>query len=421
MIRTHILPCDLPKNQADSYNLESGRIYSQVLTTHWRAFRKSGHWLSHYGATKLNDWYNQDVPKKLYAHTLDAAQNGFYNACVTTRTLRKAGYPEANFPWRRKKFRTTTWFGSALKRTSDGVILSNAKGQPKVTIKLPTELLDTTKIMEVRLVYDKRSRRYNWHVVVENGKQPKEAPGNNIVSVDPGEIHPAVVGDEQSSTVITCRERRSKQRAHAKHLAKFSTMLSRCKKGSRRYGKLVRSKVRCKAKHQRVMRDIEHKVSKAIVEEAISRGASRIVYGDVRGIADGIDKGKAHNQRTSQWAHGKVRAYVEYKAQAEGITVVLQSERYTSQTCPNCQHRHKPQGRSYRCPACRFQAHRDVVGQVNILSAFKFGQPGKILPATDVKYRTPVNHRVLRKCGDTRQPLAVAQSRLPEKPLRFSA
>ena len=126
------------------------------------------------------------------------------------------------------------------------------------------------------------------------------------------------------------------------------------------------------------MRDMEHKISHAIVEEAVERKAQTIVYGDIRDIADGIDKGAVHNQRMSQWNHGKVRAFVEYKAQAEGLSVVLQNEKNTTKTCPQCGHRHKPRGRNYLCPACRFQAPRDVVGQVNILSAYLHGMPGKI-------------------------------------------
>ena len=82
------------------------------------------------------------------------------------------------------------------------------------------------------------------------------------------------------------------------------------------------------------MRDMEHKISRAIVHEAVGRKASTIVYGDVRDIANGIDKGKVHNQRISQWNDGKVRSFVEYKAAAGAISVVLQDQRYTSKTCP---------------------------------------------------------------------------------------
>ncbi len=59
-------------------------------------------------------------------------------------------------------------------------------------------------------------------------------------------------------------------------------------------------------------------------------------------------------------------------------------------------------------PVCKFQSHRDVVGQINILSAFKFGAPGKIPAPTNIKYRIPHNVRVLRKrlgTGQTNEPV----------------
>ena len=157
-----------------------------------------------------------------------------------------------------------------------------------------------------------------------------------------------------------------------------------------------------KGKHNLVMRDMEHKISRAVVDEAVTRKAGTIVIGDVRDIADGVDCGKKHNQRMSQWNHGKIRSYTEYKAEAEGIATKLQNEAYTSQTCPNCGARHKCKGRNYRCPSCKLQAHRDVVGQVNILSKYKHREPGKIPVPTEIKYRIPVKW-VMRRCRDTGQ------------------
>ncbi len=412
MIRTHIVPCDLKKEEADKLNLASGRIYSGIVSRHWRLLKQKSLWLSEKGMRKLSDlrWIDRGLP--LHAHTIDAAQEGFPKACKTTRALRKVGI-DANFPWRHKKFRITCWKNTAVKFENGVVRLSNGQGNQRIEIVLPKNFQDILQILEVRLVYNKRSRKYNWHLVVENGKQPKIVSGTNTVSVDPGEIHPAVIGDEHSSTVVTCRERRSEQRAHSRRQAIFAAKLSKKKKGSRRYKKLVRSKVRMKAKHERVTCDQEHKISRAIVAEAIARNADTIVYGDVRDIADSVDCGKVHNQRTSQWNHGKVREFVTYKAEAEGIRVVLQDEHYTSKTCPQCGNRHKPRGRNFKCPVCKFQSHRDVIGQINILSAFKFGSPGKIPAPTEIKYRIPVNRRVLRKCPVTGQTtqlgLSVAQ------------
>ena len=401
MIRTYAIRCQLDKETCDTLNLNSGRIYSNIVSRHWRLLRQKGLWLSEKSLTKLSDLRlaGKDLP--MHAHTIDAAQQGFFKACKTTRALRKAGFPEAHFPWRSKKFRTTIWKNTAIKFKVGKLEMSSGAAHRKIVIDLPESLWSMLRFVEVRLVFDKQARQYVWHVVAENGQQAKIATATNVVSVDPGEIHPAVVGDESSSTVITCRERRALQRGHAKNLKEFSVALARKTKGSRRYQKLLRTKSRCKGKYDTVMRDIEHKVSRAIVDEAVARQASTIVYGDIRDLADGVDCGKAHNQRTSQWNHGKVRAFVEYKAQAEGIAVVLQDEHDTSKTCPNCGNRHKPRGRNYRCPVCKFQSHRDVVGQINILSAYKFGVPGKIPAPTAIKYRIPHNVRVLRQWRDT--------------------
>jgi putative transposase len=403
LIRTRIIRCELDRERCDALNLNSGRIYSNIVSRHWRLFNQKGLWLSEKSLTKLSDMRlaSKDIP--MHAHSIDAAQQGFFKACKTTRALRKAGFPEAKFPWRPKKFRTAIWKNTAIKYKSGNLQISTGAGNAKIVIALPEELRAALKFIEVRLVFNKNSRAYDWHIVVENGKKAKVAKGTNTVSVDPGEIHPAVIGDEHSATVITCRQRRAVQRGHAKNLKGYSAALAKKKKGSRTYKKLVRSKTRCKAKHELVMRDMEHKISRAIVEEAVAREASVIVYGDVRDIADGVDKGKEHNQRTSQWNHGKVRAFTEYKAEAEGIKVVVQNESYTSKTCPNCGHRHKPRGRKFKCPVCKFQSHRDVVGQVNILSAYKFGEPGKIPAPKEIKYRIPCNVRVMRKCRDTGQ------------------
>jgi putative transposase len=148
---------------------------------------------------------------------------------------------------------------------------------------------------------------------------------------------------------------------------------------------------------------MEHKISRAIVDTAVERKAGTIVIGDVRAAAAGVDLGKAASQKISRWNHGKVRRYVAYKAEAEGIAVRLEDEADTSRTCPSCQGRHKPMGRLYRCPACGFPAHRDVVGQVNILSRYRHGEPGRIPAPAVVKYFIPHDVRVLRRCPDTGQ------------------
>src|SRR5207248_2679262 len=113
----------------------------------------------------------------MHAHSIDAAQEGFHKACAVARALRKAGITQAKFPRRRKTFRTTIWKNTAIQRRGDTLERSNGRGNPKITIRLPADLPNVVRFLEVRLVYDKRARRYTWHIVIENGKQAKPAPG----------------------------------------------------------------------------------------------------------------------------------------------------------------------------------------------------------------------------------------------------
>jgi len=252
MIRTHIVPCTLPKATADALNRASGAVYTRTLVTHYRVYRKSGnrtrHWLSQFAGMRLNDYLTRDQTPLLHAHSKDAAQEGFYKACKTARANRQQG---ARYPHKRKRWRTTIWKPSAIRRQGNAIVLSRAKGQRPITITLPPHLRDVLRVLEVRLVYDRCQRRYTWHLVVENGKQPKEPKGTNTVAVDLGEIHPAAATDGQTAIVVCCRELRAKRQYTAKRLAYLQSRQSRCRKKSRCWWKLQRCKNRFRAKQQR--------------------------------------------------------------------------------------------------------------------------------------------------------------------------
>jgi putative transposase len=378
MIRTYIIPCDLPKTAADTLNRASGAVYTRTLVTHYRIYRKRGqrkrHWLSQFAAMRLNDFLSRDDPPVLHAHSKDAAQEGFYKACKTAKLNHHLG---ARYPHKRKHWRTTVWKPSAIRVRDQTVLLSRAKGHPPISVLLPAFFAATTmQLREVRLVWDRCARHYTWHLVVENGKSPKDAPGRKAVAVDLGEIHPAASTDGQSAMVVSCRELRAKRQYTAKRLAYLQSCQSRCRNKSRGWWKLQKVKNRFRAKQQRRIRDMEHKISRSVVDYATQAQAGTLAIGDVRNIADAISMGNKQNQKLSTWRHGKLRAYLTYKAEAEGMRVVLVDERHTSQTCPNCQRRHKPKGRTYRCPDCRFQTHRDVVGAVG----YPLGDPQSPYP-----------------------------------------
>ena len=142
MIRTRILPCRLRRAVCDALNAASGAVYTGVRVWHWRTFRRKGLWLSERSADR---WDDRRGAAALHAHSIDAAQQGFYRACAVARASRKAGFLDVRFPYRRRKFRTTVWKNTGLRRKGDTLVLSKGRGKTPIVIRLPSELRDVLR------------------------------------------------------------------------------------------------------------------------------------------------------------------------------------------------------------------------------------------------------------------------------------
>lgn len=321
----------------------------------------------------------------------DAAREGFYDACKVARSQQRMGL-DVRYPYRRHFFRTTTWKNTGV-RVRDGVmLLARSRGLEPIRVTLPAnpQELPASAYKQVELVWDRAGRRYNWHVTLEDGAEPAPAPGTAVVAVDLGEIHPAAMTDGTEAVVVTARRLRATRQYTVKRVAEIQSKQSGKHKGSRRWKKLQARKTRFLAQQKRRTRDIEHKVSRAVVDYADEREAGIIAIGDVRDVADGKRLSTKSQQKIGLWSHGKTREYITYKARAAGIAVELIDEHHTSKTCPRCEHQYKPTGRVYRCPRCGLVAHRDAVGCANILSRKVHGQLAKIMPPLPAtKYRYP--------------------------------
>ena len=391
MIRTHSFPCNLPKDRADALNRESGRIYTRTMVEHYRVYRHSNHWISPRGLEKLIDAYEtrDNTTRLLHAHSVDAAQQGFPKACKTAKANRGDG---AHYPHKTKYFRTTSWKNTSIRKKDGLLLLALARGNDPVRIMLPSHLagLPGDAFSEARLVWDKAARHYFWHLVVEDGTvRPAEPPGDRIGAGDLGEVHPIATTDGVEAVVFSARELRSLVQNTARRLAIFSRLQSTKTKHSLAWWRLQVRKNKFLAEQERRIRDIEHKVSRAVVNWAVWRGLKELLLGDVRDVADGKRLRKKSQQKISMWAHGRMRQFITYKAAAAAISVPLMNEAYSSQTCPRCGHRHKPKGRNFVCPACGFRCHRDIVGSVNILSRHTMGDVGRLMPPAETKYRHP--------------------------------
>jgi putative transposase len=402
MIRTKSIPCTLPKSEADALNRESGRVYTQTLLWHWRIYRRKRMWLSPGRAEKLGDFLSGTT---LHAHSRDAAQQGFYKACTTAKACREAGM-EVRYPRKRKFYRTTIWKSTGIRVREGVVLLARARGLEPISFAWS----GAETLLEVRLVYDLKQRRYFWHLVLEDGQEPAPASRTGTAAIDLGEIHPVAITDGDEVCVVSCRELRSVAQQTNKELANLQKRKARCQPGSRRSRRLGRAKRTLLARQKRRRRDLEHKISRATIHWCKAKNIGVLAIGDVRDVADKTKEQKRlkrpQRQKISDWSHGTIRRYLGYKAEAEGISVHDRvPEHHTSQTCPNCGRRHRPKGRVFRCPACGFVFPRDGVGCANLLSRVLHGDLARVRPGA-VKYRRPFQRwfrNGLRSPADTRQ------------------
>ena len=118
-------------------------------------------------------------------------------------------------------------------------------------------------------------------------------------------------------------------------------------------------------KEKRVTNDILHKISRAIVNEALENN-SLIVLGNLKGIRRN-GKGRRFNRKLNGFPYHKLSLFIEYKAQWLGIKVVKVSERNTSKLCHKCGREGVRVGSSFKCLNCKYSCNADYNGAMNIL------------------------------------------------------
>jgi putative transposase len=131
-----------------------------------------------------------------------------------------------------------------------------------------------------------------------------------------------------------------------------------------------RKLMRLAGKEARFRSHVNHTISKKLVAKAKDTGRA-IALEDLTGIRDRVTVRKSQRARHSGWSFYQLRFFLSYKAQLDGVPLVLVDPRGTSTTCPNplCQYRSRSNRKSqseFVCKSCGFADHADVVGAINV-------------------------------------------------------
>lgn len=133
----------------------------------------------------------------------------------------------------------------------------------------------------------------------------------------------------------------------------------------------IKTVKRINDKEQRIMRDLDHKLSHDIVETAATHNVKMIKLEQLQNIRSTTRKSRKNNHSLHTWSFYRLAQFIEYKAKLAGISVEYVNPAYTSQTCPVCGSVHHAKDRHYTCE-CGFHIHRDLLGAMNICNSTEF-------------------------------------------------
>jgi putative transposase len=347
---------------------ESGNIYTKAMVFFNKVRRKKNIWLSNKSVAR---YIESTVERKfLQSQSFQASyQKLFHNLNSYRKSLKEYKINPGKFtdkprmPRKRKFFQPIQFKKSAVKVKHGFLELTLAKGNKPVKIKW-NEILPVPIFVMIQWNKDKKYWQLNCIIEKEIGKTDLK-PGK-VMAIDLGLKRIAATFDGNKSITYSGKKIKSLTTGRNKINAKTQSKLSGLKKGSRKYKKVKKANKIVNFKIDNKMKDILHKTSRTIVNEAIENKISKIVIGDCSGIHTGTDCGTRNNQQIQQNPEQKLKKYIVYKFEGMGGIVETVPEKYTSQTCPGCCNKHKPQSRIYKCPTCGFKDDRDVVGAKNI-------------------------------------------------------
>jgi len=143
------------------------------------------------------------------------------------------------------------------------------------------------------------------------------------------------------------------------------------KKGKYKKVKQIRNK------ENRKVKDINHKITKALVEHAKDNKAC-LVMEDLKGIRKNNKKTSKKNRYSlNSWSFYQQQLMIEYKAKKLGVGIVYVEPRYTSQRCSRCGHieRENRKGNLFQCKKCGTVEDSGVNAGFNIAYLHQKGIP----------------------------------------------
>lgn len=348
-------------------------IYNFALSERRDAFNKGTKGINYIKQQNDLPTIKEKYPeyKWVYSHSLqytlrllDANYKSFF-------ALNKKGDKTARIPHFQSKDKFSALvFNHGGFKVEDGSIRISHK-HPSTTLlkfKIPDKF-KFDKLIQVSITQDKG----NYYASIVYEKQEKEYQDNGIYQAfDLGIIKQTAVNS--SGKFIEFKNKRPDKYWNLS-ISEVQRRLSHCRRGSHRYNFYLKTLNRLKEKSANQMRDIQHKLSRKIVNNT---KANTIIVGDLS--VKELAHSKMPNLNKSLQNTGQISrlvSFMTYKAKLEGKKVIKINERGTSKTCCACgEKKDMPLNeRQYICDKCGNNIDRDRNSAVNIMQRFLSQMP----------------------------------------------
>lgn len=124
-----------------------------------------------------------------------------------------------------------------------------------------------------------------------------------------------------------------------------------------------------KNRESRITRDLNHKISRKIVNLAVEQNAI-IKLENLKGFRNSKtgkkNQGKKLNSIKSNWSYYQLEQFIVYKAKLLGVRVAYVDPAYTSQTCSKCGQIGTRDKKVFKCQHCGHNDHADANAAFNI-------------------------------------------------------
>jgi putative transposase len=189
-------------------------------------------------------------------------------------------------------------------------------------VKIPVKL---SKIQQIKIQWDNSSKV--WYLLIIWDKEVENrVTGNNVMAIDLGldNLATCVFKDNSQCIIFSGKHIKSKNAYYNKEIARLTSIAMKQCKNSKHFRR-TKQIIKLQTKRNNYIKDQIHKISKNIVELALTMDCNTIVIGDFSGI-----KQENHTKSFVQIPQQELVNKIKYKAELAGLKVIMVNESYTS-------------------------------------------------------------------------------------------